>query len=158
MLIDNLSPRTIKKLRYITALLGLVLIAAFIVLDYFHIWSITGPGGGITGLSLFDIFILRIIGYIFFFIAAISALRWPIIGGAIIFAIGGYIFFTFITGIGKYLGDSVPLIGFRYVVALTIIAFILLIWGLAIILIGLRERSIATAASQAPDAPPSVTP
>jgi len=77
---------------------------------------------------------------IFFLVLAVSAVKWPIIEGAFVFALGGREFVTNMTYIVKNVMDGTPIDGFSYILALNIIALISLFCGLMIMLIGFKER------------------
>jgi hypothetical protein len=140
MFISNISPSALRKLRWTLASLGLALIVAFIVIEYLwmdYLW------GDSAISSVWDIFLRRFVGHLFFFVIAISVLRWPIVGGVIMFANGGLLFFYYLISILQPLIDGSAIDGYSYVLSGMVATFILLIIGIVITLIGLRERKMS---------------
>ncbi len=135
MFIDSMTPSAIKKLRWTVSLLAFTLIIGAAIVSFLW-WSNIYRG---LDLSVWDIISglwSNALGrFSYLFITAVSILKWPLIGGAFLTAISSYVFATDLVFIVRNSAIPNP----AYLISGVIMAFLVMICGITIILIGFNK-------------------
>ena len=140
MIIDSMTPSAIKKLRWTVSLLAFALIIGAAIVSFLWWNNIYRR----MDLSVWDViwgvWINAFGRFSYFFITAVSILKWPLIGGAFMTAISSYVFVIDVVFIARFSPIPNP----AYLIAGVVMAFLVTICGIILILIGFKKHKAVT--------------
>ena len=143
MIIDSMTPRSIKKLRWILTLLVIALVIGMAISSFVR-WNSVYPYGEnapSVWYVIWNYWFSPFVAYIYLFIIAISILKWPLWGGVFVTAVSSYRLIQDIVFTVRYVS---PVSHTAPFIAETIMAFLATMCGLILILIGFNKYKAVT--------------